>query len=117
MSQTQMLKGIMDGCLLAIIKDEECYGYEMASRLNRYGFINISEGTIYPSLLRMQKEDLVTSTRRKSTAGPQRKYYRLTQKGEEALEEFLMQWNELSKNVNSVINKEVTGSEVDSCNM
>ena len=53
MSQTQMMKGILDGCLLAIIKGKECYGYEMAERLSEYGFETISEGTIYLLLLRM----------------------------------------------------------------
>jgi len=48
MSQTQMLKGILDGCLLAIINEKESYGYEMAERLSEYGFGTISEGTIYP---------------------------------------------------------------------
>ena len=51
MSQTQMMKGILDGCLLAIINEKECYGYEMAERLSEYGFGTISEGTIYPLLI------------------------------------------------------------------
>ena len=63
MSQTQMMKGILDGCLLAIINEKECYGYEMAERLSEYGFGTISEGTIYPLLIRMQREGLVTSVR------------------------------------------------------
>ncbi|GAK08083.1 PadR family transcriptional regulator [Geomicrobium sp. JCM 19038] len=107
MSQTQMLKGIIDGCLLAIINEEECYGYEMATRLSHFGFSSISEGTIYPVLLRLQKEELVTSTRKKSTAGPKRKYYKLTQKGEEELAIFLRNWSEISRNVNAVITRKV----------
>lgn len=109
MSQTQMLKGILDGCLLAIIEGEECYGYEMASRLNDYGFHHISEGTIYPLLLRMQKEELVTSVRKKSIAGPRRKYYSLTEKGKESLNDFIERWHHLNQSVNSVINKEIEG--------
>lgn len=58
-------------------------------------------------LLRLQKEELVTSTRKKSTAGPKRKYYKLTQKGEEELAIFLRNWSEISRNVNAVITRKV----------
>lgn len=103
MSQTQMMKGILDGCLLAVIKEKECYGYELAEILSEYGFGTISEGTIYPLLLRMQREGLVTSVRKDSTAGPKRKYYSLTPEGETELEEYLIRWNQLEKSVNAVI--------------
>jgi PadR family transcriptional regulator PadR len=109
MSQTQMMKGILDGCLLAIIKGKECYGYEMAERLSEYGFETISEGTIYPLLLRMQREGLITSVRRDSIAGPKRKYYSLTVEGQVALDHFLVRWGHLEKSVNAVIKKEIEG--------
>ena len=106
LSTTQMLKGIIDGCLLAIIKNKEVYGYELAEKLESYGFHSFSEGTIYPLLMRMQKEELVTSTLKKSTAGPKRKYYSLTPKGEEELQLFLERWNYLQTNVNRVLYNE-----------
>jgi PadR family transcriptional regulator, regulatory protein PadR len=102
---TQMLKGILDGCLLSIIKEGEIYGYELAAKLESYGFHSFSEGTIYPLLLRMQKEGLVSTTLRKSTAGPKRKYYSLTEKGEQELEQFIGRWTQLSSSVNNVLNK------------
>ncbi|WP_210364264.1 PadR family transcriptional regulator [Bacillus sp. REN3] len=102
---TQMLKGILDGCLLAIIKDGEIYGYELAARLESYGFHSFSEGTIYPLLLRMQKEGFISATLRKSTAGPKRKYYSLTEKGEHELKLFIERWEQLSFTVNNVLNK------------
>ncbi|WP_102261076.1 PadR family transcriptional regulator [Mesobacillus jeotgali] len=102
---TQMLKGILDGCLLSIIKEGEIYGYELAAKLESYGFHSFSEGTIYPLLLRMQKEGLVSTTLRKSTAGPKRKYYSLTEKGEQELEQFVIRWTQLSSSVNNVLNK------------
>ncbi|WP_226647237.1 PadR family transcriptional regulator [Mesobacillus subterraneus] len=102
---TQMLKGILDGCLLSIIKEGEIYGYELAAKLESYGFHSFSEGTIYPLLLRMQKEGLVSTTLRKSTAGPKRKYYSLTEKGEQELEQFILRWGQLSSSVNNVLNK------------
>jgi PadR family transcriptional regulator, regulatory protein PadR len=102
---TQMLKGILDGCLLSIIKEGDIYGYELAAKLESYGFHSFSEGTIYPLLLRMQKEGLVSTTLRKSTAGPKRKYYTLTEKGEQELEQFIIRWTQLSASVNNVLNK------------
>ncbi|HLR15221.1 MAG TPA: PadR family transcriptional regulator [Bacillota bacterium] len=101
-----MLKGILDGCLLAIIKNKEVYGYELADKLETYGFHSFSEGTIYPLLLRMQKEGLVTSTLKKSTAGPRRKYYSLTPKGKQELDIFIKRWDDLQTNVNNVLHHE-----------
>lgn len=78
MSSTQMLKGILEGCLLAVISEGEIYGYEMTKVLAGYGFSDISEGSIYPILLRMQKEKWVETELKRSASGPKRKYYRLT---------------------------------------
>lgn len=106
MATTQMLKGILDGCLLAIIKNKEVYGYELAEKLESYGFHSFSEGTIYPLLLRMQKQELVTATFKKSTAGPKRKYYSLTPKGEAELTLFQERWYSLQTTVNRVLRHE-----------
>lgn len=103
LSTTQMLKGILDGCLLAIIEEKEVYGYELAEKLEGYGFTSFSEGTIYPLLMRMQKEGLLTSTLKKSTAGPRRKYYSLSEKGKQELEGFTKRWDYLQTNVNHVL--------------
>lgn len=102
-----MLKGIIDGCILSIIKNKEVYGYELAEKLDKYGFEDFSEGTIYPLLIRMQKEELVTSRLKKSTAGPKRKYYSLTEKGEDELERFTVRWHKLEDNVNNVLHREM----------
>lgn len=69
-TSTQMLKGILEGCLLSIISEGEIYGYEMTKKLAHYGFDQISEGSIYPILLRMQKEQLVTTVTKASATGP-----------------------------------------------
>ena len=106
LSTTQMLKGILDGCCLAIISEKEVYGYELAEKIESYGFESFSEGTIYPLLMRMQKEGLLTSTFKKSTAGPKRKYYSLSPKGEQELARFTERWDYLQANVNRVLNRE-----------
>lgn len=102
---TQMLKGILDGCILAIIQEGEIYGYELTEKLHSYGFHSFGEGTIYPLLLRMQKEGLVTSVLRESTAGPKRKYYQLSELGEKELNNFKERWTDLKLSVEKVINK------------
>lgn len=85
---SQMLKGVLEGCILYIISQEEVYGYELSTKLNKYGFTFVSEGSIYPLLLRMQKEKLIEGTLKASSLGPKRKYYHVTDKGLEQLEEF-----------------------------
>ncbi len=55
---SQMLKGVLEGCILYIISQEEVYGYELSTKLNKHGFTFVSEGSIYPLLLRMQKRKI-----------------------------------------------------------
>ncbi|MBT2756953.1 PadR family transcriptional regulator [Mesobacillus foraminis] len=104
MSSSQMLKGILEGCLLSIISKGETYGYEMTEKLNAYGFTMVSEGSIYPLLLRMKKEGLVTAVQKElPSGGPKRKYYSLTEKGEEELENFKDRWKTISTSVNHLL--------------
>ncbi|KHS56728.1 PadR family transcriptional regulator [Terrisporobacter othiniensis] len=103
MNSTQMLKGILEGCLLVVISEEEVYGYEMTKKLELYGFNMVSEGSIYPLLIRMKKEGLVTTTTKASESGPKRKYYSLTDKGQEQLAEFMKIWKNISMSVNKLL--------------
>ena len=102
MIPTQMLKGVLEGCILEIICKRETYAYEISKLLEEYGFGEISEGTIYPIILRLQKSELVTATVRDSKSGPNRKYYRLTEKGTVFLNEFKDNWNELEHAINQL---------------
>lgn len=107
MSSSQMLKGILDGCLLAIINKGETYGYEMIEKLELYGFRMVSEGSIYPVLLRLQKEGFVKSVMKESPSGPKRKYYTLTPDGEKEYLEFKERWENLSDSVNRLVKEEI----------
>jgi PadR family transcriptional regulator PadR len=98
-----MLKGILEGCLLAIIFEEDVYGYEMIKKLENYGFDMISEGSIYPLLIRMKKEELVVTTTKASESGPKRKYYSITEKGKIELDSFKLTWNNMSNCVNKLL--------------
>jgi len=107
LSSSQILKGILEGCLLSIIAKGETYGYEMIEKLNVYGFTMVSEGSIYPLLLRMKKDGLVTTSQKElPSGGPKRKYYSLTVKGEEELTEFKERWNEIASSVTRLMREE-----------
>ncbi len=103
--RSQLLKGILEGCILAIISKESIYGYELAMKLQSQG-IDVSEGSIYPILLRLQKEELIKGKMKKSPHGPNRKYYHLTDQGKTALTEFKTQWNGLKTPVDQLLKGE-----------
>jgi len=104
LSSSQILKGILEGCLLSIIAKKETYGYEMTEKLSKYGFTMVSEGSIYPLLLRMKKEGLVTVSQKKlPSGGPTRKYYSLSTKGYDELEEFKKNWATISNSVQQLL--------------
>lgn len=93
--RTQLLKGILDGCVLAIIKKDPVYGYELSQKLQESGLQNVSEGTIYPVLLRMQRNGLIRGEMRPSEFGPNRKYYFLTELGEAELKSINAEWKQI----------------------
>lgn len=99
LNSSQMLKGVLEGSILAIIKQKEVYGYEISQTLKGYGFGDISEGTIYPLLLRLEKNGCLSSKYSDSNQGPKRKYYLLTEKGEQELVEFQRNFQEMSSAV------------------
>lgn len=103
MITTQMLKGVLEGCILQIINEQETYSYKISQKLSEYGLGNVSEGTIYPLMLRLQKNDLVSSTLKASSSGPKRKYFNLTEKGQEELENFKKNWEDLFTAVNKLM--------------
>lgn len=101
---SQMLKGTLEGCILKVISCSETYGYEISENLREYGFADISEGTIYPLLLRLERNGLITAKYRESPVGPKRKYFSISDEGKKELKDFIANWLELFKAVNSVLN-------------
>lgn len=100
---TQILKGLLEGCILKIVSNHETYGYELCEKLTVYGFQEISEGSVYPILIRLEKKNLLYSNMKQSPLGPMRKYYYLTEEGAKELENFLSAWNEIKKNIDNVL--------------
>lgn len=103
MRETQLLKGVLDGCVLQIIAKEDIYGYELVQRLKAVGFTNIVAGTVYPLLQKLEKKEMITSCMKPSPDGPPRKYFQITVKGEAYLADFWDEWHGL---VNKVSNLE-----------
>lgn len=104
--RSQLLKGILDGCVLSVIEKEEVYGYELSQKLQQLGLKDISEGTIYPVLLRLQKSQWINGKMRPSDAGPNRKYYSLTDEGKKALESIREEWELLSRPITNILRGE-----------
>ncbi|MFD2760103.1 PadR family transcriptional regulator [Lentibacillus juripiscarius] len=103
--RSQLLKGILEGCILSIINQQPTYGYELSVKLQEFGLDDVSEGSIYPILLRLQKEGLIQGEMKKSETGPKRKYYYLTDEGHEALEQFIHHWTTIKQPVDNIIEK------------
>jgi PadR family transcriptional regulator PadR len=93
---SQMLKGILEGAILLIIRQGEIYGYALHEKLSTLGFGDIPEGTIYPLLLKMQRNKQIIGVRHPSTTGPDRKYYHLSATGERDAALFAQQWTQLA---------------------
>lgn len=93
---TEMLKGILEGCVLEIISRNEIYGYEITKKLNSMGFSDVVEGTVYTILLRLEKNKLVNITKKPSELGPPRKFYTLNENGLKELKLFWSKWEFIS---------------------
>ena len=100
---SQLLKGVLDMCLLAIIAEEPSYGYEMVAKLSDRGLSLVSEGAIYPVLSRLQRNGLVEGYLVESSGGPARKYYRSTADGRRKLAGWQQEWDRLVAGVEAVL--------------
>jgi len=89
---TQLRRGLLEHCVLALLRSGEEYGFEIVRRLSECDGLVTSEGTIYPLLSRLRRDGLVSTTWRESTAGPPRRYYALTDRGRATLESFIVEW-------------------------
>lgn len=100
---SQLLKGVLDMCLLSLIREEPAYGYEMVRKLQSRGLTLVSEGSIYPLLSRLERSGLVEGFLVRSSEGPARKYYRINPEGTKALEEWMGEWAAFRNGVDDVL--------------
>lgn len=98
-AKSQLRKGMLDYCVLLLLKDGPAYANDIVNKLKAANLI-VVEGTLYPLLMRLKKENLLSYNWQESTMGPPRKYYCLTSEGETFLKELNTAWNELVDSVN-----------------
>jgi PadR family transcriptional regulator PadR len=94
---TEMLKGTLEGIVLAILSGRPAYGYEITAWLREQGFSDIAEGTVYALLIRVEQRGLVDVEKVPSEKGPPRKVYSLNASGREYLDEFWRTWSFLAQ--------------------
>jgi PadR family transcriptional regulator, regulatory protein PadR len=101
---SQLRRGTVEYCVLALLRDGERYGFELVRELSESAGLVTSEGTIYPLLTRLRKEQLVTTTWQESESGPPRRYYRLTESGRAVLTAFVQEWSRFRDSVDAILN-------------
>ena len=96
----QLGAALLDACVLAVLSREDTYGYILTQNVRQ--IMSISESTLYPVLRRLQKDECLT-TYDSAYQGRNRRYYQITEKGKEKLEEYLTEWDEYKENVDKVL--------------
>jgi len=105
--RTQLLRGALDLCLLAVIDEEPAYGYEMTRRLRERGLSIVGEGSIYPLLGRLERDGYIEAYRAASNGGPPRKYYRPSDAGRSALAAGVAEWRSARDALDAVLGRVV----------
>ena len=103
-TQSQMKKGILEFCILSIIRRSEAYPSDIIEEMKKSG-LTLLEGTLYPLLTRLKNAEFLSYRWVESSEGPPRKYFSLTEKGESFYQQLFQTWNELSVGVHKIINE------------
>jgi len=101
---TQFRKGVLEICVLALISKKDMYGYEIVQNISKV--INVNEGTIYPILRRLTKDEFFEAYILESNEGPARKYYKITTTGKDYLNKMNNEWNDFVSAVSLILNDE-----------
>ena len=99
---SEMLKGVLEGIVLAILAGRPAYGYEITAQLREQGFSDLVEGTVYAVLIRIEQRGFVDVEKVPSEKGPPRKVYALNARGQEQLEEFWGTWSFLQERIDQL---------------
>ncbi|MDQ6842257.1 MAG: PadR family transcriptional regulator, partial [Actinomycetota bacterium] len=100
---SQLRRGVLEFCVLALLRDGERYGFEIVRTLSQADGLVTTEGTLYPLLGRLRKEGVVETTWRESPSGPPRRYYRLTSDGRTLLGGFAVEWTRFRDSVDALL--------------
>src|SRR5688572_25184933 len=96
---TEMLKGTLEGIVLAVVAERPAYGYEITARLRDQGFVDLVEGTVYALLVRIEQRGFVDVQKVPSEKGPPRKVYSINAQGRAQLDEFWRTWSFLAERI------------------
>ncbi|WP_055665553.1 PadR family transcriptional regulator [Desnuesiella massiliensis] len=100
----QLKKGVLELCVLSVLSEKDCYGYELVNEISKN--IQISDGTIYPILRRLTQEGYFTTYLQESQEGPPRKYYKLTDLGHETKNKLTTEWFDFVKAVSTIVKED-----------
>ena len=103
---SQLRRGVLEYCVLALLRGEPLYGFDLVRRLADIDGLVTSEGTIYPLLSRLRREGWVTTTWAESESGPPRRYYALTEAGLHALSGFTDEWVRFRNSVDKLLREQ-----------
>ena len=99
----QLRRGVLEFCVMALLREDERYAFELVRTLGEADGLVTSEGTLYPLLGRLRREGVVETTWRESPTGPPRRYYRLTPTGRERLAAFTTEWARFRASVDTIL--------------
>ena len=100
--QSQLRKGLLDTVILNLLGKGRCHGYEMVQSLKQITALRIREGNIYPILARLQTDGLATCHQEPSRDGPPRKYYEITELGQQTVAQMNVHWDELTQSIQTI---------------
>lgn len=101
---SQYKKGVLELCVLSLLKKRDCYGYEISEFLS--GHIDISDGTVYPILRKLKADGMLTTYLQEESGGPPRKYYKLTELGLETYEADRAEYLDFAKSIRKLLEDE-----------
>lgn len=105
--RTELRRGLVELCVLAVLRDGEAYGYQIVEQLRQHANLEFTESTVYPVLARLHRDKFLSKRSVRSDSGPPRRYFSLTAKGRGRLDEMVRQWDEVSQRVGQLIEKGV----------
>ena len=105
--RTELRRGLVELCVLALLRGGEAYGYQIVERLKNDADLEFTESTVYPILARLHRNKFLSVRRVRSEFGPPRRYFTLTASGRRRLDEMILQWHEVNGRVGQLIEKGV----------
>ena len=106
---SQYKKGVLELCVLSLLKKRDCYGYEISEFLS--GHVDISDGTVYPILRKLKADGMLTTYLQEESGGPPRKYYKLTELGLETYEADRAEYLDFAKSIRKLLEDEENDEE------